>query len=55
MNDEELADYIFGVSIGNADCVLCNEECDICELTDEQCKEKTLKWLQAEAKGDSDE
>ena len=49
MSDEELAEYIFGVSIGNAPCVLCSEECDFCELSDEQCKEKTLKWLQSEA------
>ena len=51
MSDEELADYIFGVSVGNAPCVLCSEECDFCELTDEECKEKTLKWLQSEVKG----
>lgn len=49
MDDEELAEYILGVSIGNAPCVLCSEECDFCELSDEQCKEKTLKWLQSEA------
>lgn len=49
MSDEELAEYIFGVSIGNAPCVLCSEECDFCELSDEQCKEKTLNWLQSEA------
>ena len=50
MNDEELADYIFGVSVGNAPCVLCSEECDFCELTDEECKAKTLAWLQSEVK-----
>ena len=49
MSDEELAEYIFCVSIGNAPCVLCLEECDFCELPDEQCKEKTLQWLQSEA------
>lgn len=51
MSDEELADYIFGVSVGNAPCVLCSEECDFCELTDEECKSKTLAWLQSEVKG----
>ena len=50
MGDEELADYIFGVSVGNAPCVLCSEECDFCELTDEECKAKTLAWLQSEVK-----
>ena len=51
MSDEELADYIFGVSVGNAPCVLCSEECDFCELTDEECKSKKLAWLQSEVKG----
>ena len=50
MSDEELAEYIFGVSIGNVPCVLCSEECAFCELSDEQCKEKTLKWLKSEVK-----
>lgn len=50
MSDEELADYIFGVSVGNAPCVLCTEECGFCELTDEECKAKTLAWLQSEVK-----
>lgn len=49
MSIEELAEYIFGVSIGNAPCVLCSEECDFCELSDEDCKKKTLDWLQSEA------
>lgn len=49
MSDKELAEYIFGLSIGNAHCVLCSEECDFCELSDEECKLRTLKWLQSEA------
>ena len=49
MSDEELADYIFGVSVHEKPCVLCSDDCDFCELTDEECKNKTLKWLQKEA------
>ena len=48
MSDEELADYIFGVSVHEKPCVLCSDDCDFCELTDEECKNKTLKWLQSE-------
>ena len=49
MSDEELADYIFGVSVHEKPCVLCSDDCDFCELTDEECKNRTLKWLQSEA------
>ena len=48
MSDEELADYIFGVSVHEKPCVLCSDDCDFCELTDEECKNRTLKWLQSE-------
>lgn len=47
-SDEELADYIFGVSVHAKPCVLCSDDCDFCELTDEECKNRTLKWLQSE-------
>ena len=47
-SDEELADYIFGVSVHEKPCVLCSDDCDFCELTDEECKNRTLKWLQSE-------
>lgn len=46
--NEELADYIFGVSVHEKPCVLCSDDCDFCELTDEECKNRTLKWLQSE-------
>ena len=48
MSDEELADYIFGVSVHEKPCVLCSDDCDFCELTDEECKNRTLKWLHSE-------
>ena len=48
MSDEELADYIFGVSVNEKPCVLCSDDCDFCELTDEECKNRTLEWLQSE-------
>ena len=48
MSDEELADYIFGVSVHEKPCVLCSDDCDFCELTDEECKNRTLEWLQSE-------
>lgn len=51
MSDEELADYIFGVSVHEKPCVLCSDDCDFCELTDEECKNRTLKWLQSEMEG----
>lgn len=47
MSDEELAEYIFGVSEGSAPCVICSMDCDFCEATSEQCKEKTLNWLKS--------
>lgn len=47
MSDEELAEYIFGVSEGSAPCVICSMDCDFCEATAEQCKEKTLNWLKS--------
>ena len=48
MSDEELADYIFGVSVNEKPCVFCSDDCDFCELSDEECKNRTLKWLQSE-------
>ena len=48
MSDEELADYIFGVSVHEKPCVLCSDDCDFCELSDEECKSKTLQLLQSE-------
>ena len=48
MSDDELADYIFGVSVHEKPCVLCSDDCDFCELSDEECKNRTLKWLQQE-------
>ena len=53
-SDEELADYIFGVSVHEKPCVLCSDDCDFCELTDEECKNRTLKWLQSEAEEQHD-
>ena len=53
MSDEELADYIFGVSVHEKPCVLCSDDCDFCELTDEECKNKTFKWLQSEVEVDN--
>lgn len=50
MTDEELAEYIYGVSEGIAECVECEEDCDFCEHEDEVCKTRMLKWLQAEVK-----
>lgn len=50
MTDEELAEYIYGVSEGIAECVECEEDCDFCEHEDEVCKNRMLKWLQAEVK-----
>lgn len=47
-SDDELADYIFGVSVHEKPCVLCSDDCDFCELTDEECKNRTLEWLQSE-------
>ena len=47
-SDEELADYIFGVSFQEKPFVLCSDDCDFCELTDEECKNRTLAWLQSE-------
>lgn len=47
-SDDELADYIFGVSVHEKPCVLCSDDCDFCELTDEECKNRTLNWLQSE-------
>ena len=48
MSDEEQADYIFGVSVHEKPCVLCSDDCDFCELTDEECKNRTLELLQSE-------
>ena len=48
MSDEELADYIFGVAVHEKPCVLCSDYCDFCELTGEECRNKTLQWLQSE-------
>ena len=33
MTDEELAQYIYGVSEGIAECVECEEDCDFCTHT----------------------
>lgn len=49
MTDEELAEYLYGVSEGTADCVICDDDCDYCEL-EEECKNRMLQWLQAEVK-----
>lgn len=48
MTDEELADYIFGVSESLVPCVKCSEDCDFCELSEEECKARILEWLQSE-------
>lgn len=48
MTDEELAEYIHGVSESTAPCVLCEDDCDFCECSDEECKQKTLNWLKSE-------
>lgn len=49
MSDEELAEYIFGVSESFVPCTNCSGDCDFCELSDTDCKEKILAWLQSEA------
>ena len=48
MSDDELADYIFGVSVHEKPCALCSDDCDFCKLSDKECKSKTLQWLQSE-------
>lgn len=48
MTDEELADYIYGVSEGTKPCVLCDGDCDFCEETEEECKGKIKNWLKQE-------
>ena len=48
MTDEELADYIHGVSEATKPCVRCSEECDFCEHWGEECKKRILKWLHEE-------
>lgn len=48
MSVEELADYIHGVSEGTKPCVKCDMDCDFCELSDEECKEKIKEWLESE-------
>ena len=50
MSDEELAEYIHGVSEATKPCVRCGEDCDFCELPTEECKRRVLKWLQEECK-----
>lgn len=48
MDNAGLADYIYGVSEGTKPCVLCDGDCDFCEESPEQCKEKIVKWLENE-------
>lgn len=48
MSNIELADYIYGISEGTKPCVICDGDCDFCEETPVQCKEKIVKWLESE-------
>lgn len=48
MSDEDLAEYLHGVSESTKPCVRCEEECDFCEHSEEECKRKVLNWLQEE-------
>lgn len=49
MSDEELAKYIYDVSEHCADCVVCGDDCDSCNGTEDICVPKIIEWLQSEA------
>lgn len=49
MSDEELAKYIYDVSEHCADCVVCGDDCDSCDGTEDICVPKIIEWLQSEA------
>ena len=49
MSDEELAKYIYDVSEHCADCVVCGDDCDGCNGTEDICVPKIIEWLQSEA------
>lgn len=48
MSIEELAEYIYGVSEGTEDCTKCDEDCDFCNRSEEECIEKIVEWLESE-------
>ena len=50
MNNAELADYIYGISEGTKPCVKCNDDCDFCERSAEECMGKIAEWLKKEVK-----
>lgn len=52
MSNSELAEYLHGVSEATKPCVRCSEECDFCEHSSEECKNRVLKWLQEECTED---
>lgn len=49
MSDEELAKYIYDVSEHCADCVVCGDDCDSCNGTEDICVPKIIEWLKSEA------
>ena len=49
MFDEELAKYIYDVSEHCADCVVCGDDCDSCNGTEDICVPKIIEWLKSEA------
>lgn len=49
MSGEELAKYIYDVSEHCADCVVCGDDCDSCDGTEDICVPKIVEWLKSEA------
>ncbi len=49
MSDEELAKYIYDVSEHCADCVVCGDDCDSCNGTEDICVPKIIEWLKSES------
>jgi hypothetical protein len=49
MSDEELAKYIYDVSEHCADCVVCGDDCDSCDGTEDICVPKIVEWLKTES------
>lgn len=49
MSDEELAKYIYDVSEHCADCVVCGDDCDSCDGTEDICVPKIIEWLKLES------
>lgn len=49
MSGEELAKYIYDVSEHCADCVVCGDDCDSCDGTEDICVPKIVEWLKTES------